>query len=67
MRFLRAETSTRAARSCTITGLIMRCIFALVLLCVPLPAQNADDKPCRADYTIRARYEEEGRRETWAI
>lgn len=40
----------------------MRRFLALVLVCAPLHAQNADDRPCRADYTIRARYEEEGRK-----
>ncbi|MCY2959759.1 MAG: M1 family metallopeptidase [Planctomycetota bacterium] len=40
----------------------MRRLLALVLLCAPLAAQNADDRPCRSDYTIRARYEEDGRK-----
>ncbi|MBL8862929.1 MAG: M1 family metallopeptidase [Planctomycetes bacterium] len=40
----------------------MRRLLALLLVAVPIHAQNADDKPCRADYTIRARYEEDGRR-----
>ncbi len=40
----------------------MRCILALLLLSVTVHAQNADDRPCRADYTIRARYEEDGRK-----
>lgn len=40
----------------------MRRLLALVLLCAPTAAQNADDEPCRADYSIRARYEEDERR-----
>lgn len=41
----------------------MRRLLALLLLLgAPLHAQNADDRPCRADYTIRARYEEAGRK-----
>jgi hypothetical protein len=40
----------------------MQSLLALVLLSSFVSAQNADDRPCRADYTIRARYEEEGRK-----
>jgi hypothetical protein len=40
----------------------MRRLLALVLLVAPAFAQNADDRPCRADYRIQARYEEEERR-----
>jgi hypothetical protein len=35
--------------------------FALVPVLLAA-AQNAEDRPCRADYVIRARYEQEGRR-----
>lgn len=47
-------------------GLLRLCLALCVAACWPAaaaaaPVQRADEAPCRADYQIRVRYEEEGR------